>query len=653
MSTLNSGKYSIISKDNRRMPHSETCVLKAGLVLSSRYTIIRILGQDSTGWMAEARDVELGNETIALKILLPQLLSDQASAVRLNNEVLIARQLTHPNIIRTHDIDQDPKFGHFISMEFIDGWSLRKVLTKAYKELKLDYKVKILYDIASALAAAHRRSVVHRDLRPENIMLSKQGDVKLGNFSISRCLETEVGITRTGVMLGTPQYMAPEQFFGDEIDCQTDIYAFGILAVELFCGATPWGNLDYLSLGKMRQAGELPELDTAKSDLPQWLPELIERCCSKEKSQRFSSGTALVEFLTSVEGSTLTKGFGIVLPSLQRQGQRNRRLSYLHIIASLIVAPIGLYTLLIQPDFRLAAGTQVLKFEQSLDTEFKLLKRMLNINGDWKTPNKLHELIKSQDVVSAAAMIAAGYDLNAMDLDGNSAINLGFVLSSNFVKKKIIESKPTLEFRDRTGMTPLERVINAGDIDTVELLLSAGANPNAVDKDGKSTIHSATILGNLEIVKLLAKRVNIDSLDSLGNSSLHIAIHLRRNDLVQALLSEGANVDVRDASGRTPLMLVLKQFRDFDQSSVLLQTLLTASASLTARDDAGETALFYATRFADSQAVETLIAANADVNLRNAKGQTVEEVARSLGFEDKSALLLQARGKSAAGAEFS
>src|SRR5271155_2621737 len=252
--------------------------------LSKRYDILGEAGHGSMGNVYKARDRETG-EIVALKLLKPEIASDQTMMERFKNELLFARKITHKNVCRVHEFNRIGGIA-YTSMEFVEGESLRSVLNR-FGGFPLRKGIDVALQICSGLKEAHAQGIVHRDLKPENVMIDGQGNVKIMDFGIARSMEA---LTRvTGSMLGTPAYMAPEQVAGKPVDYRTDIYSFGLILYEMFTGA-PAFHADTavaVALKQMREAPPPPhEVDP---NIPVAIERAILKCLEKEPAKRFQS----------------------------------------------------------------------------------------------------------------------------------------------------------------------------------------------------------------------------------------------------------------------------------------------------------------------------------------------------------------------------
>jgi len=199
--------------------------LQSGAVLGDRYEIIRQLGQGGMGAVYQARDREV-DRMVALKVIRPELAGQPEILQRFKQELILARQVTHRNVIRIFDLGEAGGI-KFITMEYIVGRDLRSLLIEKGK-LPPAEAVAIIEQVCLALEAAHSEGVVHRDLKPQNIVVSGDGKVCVMDFGIARSIELE-GMTRTGGLVGTPEYMSPEQVQGEKADARSDLFTLGII----------------------------------------------------------------------------------------------------------------------------------------------------------------------------------------------------------------------------------------------------------------------------------------------------------------------------------------------------------------------------------------------------------------------------------------
>lgn len=267
---------------------------RKGQVVANRYTILDLVGKGGMGCIYRVTDNTL-KEQVALKTLLPQYLRDKMVVERFFNEARIARQLSHPNIVRVHDIGMADQM-LYISMEYLTGKSLRGMLDELLPGERLPVKdtLKVMIDLCTALEYAHQYTV-HRDLKPENIMVTPDGTLKLMDFGISKLMTTNK-LTATAVVMGTPHYMPPEQFKDSStVDARADIYSIGVILYEMLTGNLP--------TGVSKPASQILR------DVPPALDPIIAKCVEPDPNNRYASVTelkqALKEVLELLRGGTM------------------------------------------------------------------------------------------------------------------------------------------------------------------------------------------------------------------------------------------------------------------------------------------------------------------------------------------------------------
>ena len=264
-------------------------------VLGGRYRIEAQLGSGGRGVVYEALDLELGVR-VAVKLLQPEYTQSEHEVAQLKREIVNARKITHPNVVRIHDL-QIANATPLISMELLTGGTLRDRLKVGPMTIRDAMLVSLA--LADGLAAVHAQNIVHRDLKPENILFSEKGVPKLVDFGIARL--STVGERTRGVVRGTPQYMSPEQFEGKTITPQSDIYSFGVLMYRMFTDRVPFGSSESSVLARMHTFDEPLAPRSLRSDIPDALNEVILRCLSKDPRDRFENGRALRRRLQAIQ----------------------------------------------------------------------------------------------------------------------------------------------------------------------------------------------------------------------------------------------------------------------------------------------------------------------------------------------------------------
>ena len=273
------------------------------LLASGRYEILEILGQGAMGAVYKAKDREL-DRLVAIKVIQPELANSRVMLKRFKQELILARQITHKNVVRIFDIGETEGM-KFITMEYIDGGDLKSLIIERHK-LPPQEAVDIVRQICLALDAAHTEGVVHRDLKPQNIMMDHTGRVVVMDFGIAHSKEMP-GMTMTGALMGTPEYMSPEQAKGEKTDLRADIFAVGIIFYEMLTGKIPFkADTVVETMYKRTRERPVPPIDLDAS-IPLQANQIIMKCLEPAPESRFQS---VKEILQDLETFDPTKKIG-------------------------------------------------------------------------------------------------------------------------------------------------------------------------------------------------------------------------------------------------------------------------------------------------------------------------------------------------------
>lgn len=271
--------------------------LKKGATFAERYEIIEELGTGGMGKVYRVMDEKL-DEEVALKVLKPEIAADKDMIKRFKNELKFARKIAHRNICKMYDLNEAEKTP-YITMEYVKGQDLKNFIRRKGKLAEED-AIAIVKQVCEGLAEAHKLGVIHRDLKPQNIMIDEKRNAKVMDFGIARSIEAP-GVTQTGVMIGTPDYISPEQADGEEADMRSDIYAVGIILYEMVTGGVPFRGDSALSVA-IKHKTQMPlapkKLNPEVSDD---LSRLIMICIEKERKKRYQTASALLRDLTNIE----------------------------------------------------------------------------------------------------------------------------------------------------------------------------------------------------------------------------------------------------------------------------------------------------------------------------------------------------------------
>ncbi|HKM47012.1 MAG TPA: tetratricopeptide repeat protein [Terriglobales bacterium] len=264
--------------------------LLPGMMLAGRYEILQTIGEGGMGAVYKAKDCEL-DRFVALKVIRPELAADPSILARFKKELLLAHQVTHRNVIRIYDLGEGEGV-KFITMEFIEGKDLRSLIREK-KKFTPEEAVDVIQQVCQALHAAHRVGVIHRDLKPQNIMQDTSGRILVMDFGLARTLEGD-GMTQTGALVGTMEYMSPEQALGKDLDQRSDIFALGLILYEMLTGKTPFQAESALaSLIKRTQERATPVSDI-DAQIPGALSGIVSKCLERDLNQRYESASAIL-----------------------------------------------------------------------------------------------------------------------------------------------------------------------------------------------------------------------------------------------------------------------------------------------------------------------------------------------------------------------
>jgi serine/threonine-protein kinase len=269
-------------------PAPAPVAIAPGRILLGRYHVERELGRGGMGAVFLARDAQLG-EQVALKVIAIHRSGEGLEAAeRFRREAQAARKITHPNVIRIHDLGEDPEAGElFLSMEYFQGVTLGDLLRRR-GALPLDEAREILAQVCDGLEAAHRVGVIHRDLKPGNILCNERRTVKIIDFGLAKA-SFMAGMTATGLIMGTPEYMAPEQVRGRDVDARTDIYSLGAVAYHVLCGLPPFSGDSPIAIGFAHCTQPLRPARELRPELPVGIEAALARALAKEPRDRYET----------------------------------------------------------------------------------------------------------------------------------------------------------------------------------------------------------------------------------------------------------------------------------------------------------------------------------------------------------------------------
>jgi hypothetical protein len=272
---------------------AEPSHLRAGDVFANRYEILGLAGRGGFSYVFKAKDRETG-ETVALKFLASRD-AGQNLVERMRRELRLARDLRHPNIVRVFELHEVQDF-YCLAMEFVEGSTLKNLIVSSHP-VPVQQAQDLLLQLASAIAAVHAAGVVHRDLKPQNVVVTGPGEIKVLDFGLAKTPES-TGLTVTGTILGTPDYMAPEQVEGRRADSRSDVYALGVIAYELFVGRPPFQGDTPLAVALQHVRSRVGDPCKSRPGLPPQLGQLVLRMTEPDPAKRPASAQEVLVDLT-------------------------------------------------------------------------------------------------------------------------------------------------------------------------------------------------------------------------------------------------------------------------------------------------------------------------------------------------------------------
>lgn len=270
-----------------------------GELFAERYQITRVIGRGGMGTVYKASDTELA-EDIAIKLMRAESMSgDPTMAERFKSEIRLARRISHRNVVRTHDFGESGG-AYYVTMEYVEGITLRDLIDTR-KRLSASATLGIARQLAGSLNVAHEEGVIHRDIKPQNLLLDAAGVLKVMDFGIARLAEHSSTLTQTGMVVGTPAYMAPEQLLAETVDARSDLYSAGIVLYECLTGSLPFIAASPIVLIAKVLNTVPPSPAAIVPEIPATLSSLVMRLISKEPDDRPQSAVELGELLAQIE----------------------------------------------------------------------------------------------------------------------------------------------------------------------------------------------------------------------------------------------------------------------------------------------------------------------------------------------------------------
>ena len=314
-----------------------------GEVIAERYEIEELVGTGGMSSVYRARD-QLLERLVALKVLHPHYGDDEEYVERFRREARSVAQLSHPHIVTVIDRGEDDG-QQFIVFEYIDGENLKQLLART-GPLPTRRAIELALEIADALAFAHEHGLIHRDVKPQNVLVSRDGDAKVTDFGIARSLDVEHGVTQTGTVLGTSNYLSPEQASGKPTTPSTDVYSLGVVVYELLTGDVPFPGENFVAVAMKHLNEQPPDLLEKRPDVPLRLAAAVDRALEKDPARRFPSmdqfawelRQCLAELDSPEAERTLIRQSPVIRASAPRRTRTRRSRTPLYVLFAVLAA---------------------------------------------------------------------------------------------------------------------------------------------------------------------------------------------------------------------------------------------------------------------------------------------------------------------------
>jgi ankyrin repeat protein/predicted Ser/Thr protein kinase len=578
------------------------------------YEILKELGRGAMGVVYHARDTHIGRP-VAIKVIRldPGTSAEEGALLRqrLIREASAAGKMYHPGIVTVHQLGEDGA-NVFIVMEYVEGSSLEHLLANN-PLLDRAWTLDILAQIAVALDYAHKDGVVHRDVKPPNILVRGDGRVKIADFGIAKMTaQATTGMTGAGVSVGSPAYMSPEQIQAKEIDGRSDQFALGTIAFQMLTGRLPFkGDTAHVVMYQIVTADPF-EQQPGDATLSPPVRAVLARALAKNPADRFPGCASFIHQLTDASGvappvfQTSTAQIETPAPKASRSWM------ILPAIGGLLALALiggGVYYWLnwrccapqpvSAPEAApVATGTpatapvEVAPVTTANDRKPGGPKKFIPLNAQRET---LISAVTYGKVDAVKSMLAKGANINERDSDGNTALMVAaegtaYLANALPMVQILIDARASLEAKDSRGRTALHRAAAEGRTNVAGLLLNSGALANPKTLDGATPLAYAVEFGKMPVVQLL--------------------------------IAHNAQVDLADASGTTPLMIASEGTASLPNNAPMVGALLTAGAHVDALDTRGRSALYRASAEPRPDAVRLLLEHKAKPNQRASDGST-------------------------------
>jgi serine/threonine protein kinase len=510
------------------------------------YEILSELGRGAMGVVYHARDTAIGR-SVAIKVIRvdpgTSLQEGAQLRQRLIREASVAGNISHPGIVTVYQLGEEGD-SVFVVMEFVEGASLEHLLSNN-PALDRAWALDILAQIAVALDCAHKNNIVHRDIKPANILVRSDGRVKIADFGIAKLnAEATGGMTGTGVSIGSPAYMSPEQIRATQIDGRSDQFALGTIAFLMLAGRMPFkGNTAHTLMYQIVTADPFEPLP---GDIPLTpnVRAVLARALAKNPLDRFPDCASFIQDLTAASGARAAESQASTVKNVAPPIQKVKE------SRSWLLAPIigGILTLVL-------VGAAVYWYSHQTQPPPPVEESKPQPTGS----TSLLSAVASGNIDAVKSLLAKGASLEEADPDGTTPLMLASENSANIVEALLAAGAPVASV-DARGRSALYRASAAGKVDAMRLLLDRQANVNQRAKDLSTPLLEAVTYARLDAAQLLVDRgADVNLGDSNSTTPLMVAAKIQNPaDLITLLLKHGAKRGLKDSRGRIAFQLAIE-----------------------------------------------------------------------------------------------
>jgi eukaryotic-like serine/threonine-protein kinase len=455
-----------------------------GTLLGGRYRLDAEIGRGGMSTVYRAFDIVL-ERAVAIKLMHREIATDSDQLERFRREARAVAQLNHPHIVTvvdageepsTHDAPQgeEPEVGTpYIVLEYVDGETLKQLIRREGPALQITQAVAYTIEIARALGAAHERLIVHRDVKPQNVLISSEGSAKITDFGIARTL-TEEGLTMDGRVLGTTDYVSPEQALGQPVTGQSDLYSLGVVLYEMLTGAVPFRGETPVAVAMRHVREQVPDVQSRRPEVSAATAAVVERATATDLAERYSSAAAMVadlEEALAIETSRSGQATGEVTSVLKTLPRRSRRrlpwrmrhpwrwaasLALLATIAALVLILIAGHTHSgVEPNVPSRQGLQAVRLSQTAAHDYNPFgtgpehpTQVSNVvdgdpNTTWSTEHYVEGTLGNKPGVGLYLDAAPGVKARAIELQTPTpGFTAGIYASNDFHQLPYGETRP-------------------------------------------------------------------------------------------------------------------------------------------------------------------------------------------------------------------